>query len=111
MFLAQRMWITVRILQQAGLLFAEHIKTLLCRDKDKHYMTSYIMVYKAMSHVALPRTRELYPAPKFVAYNKRIALIYSYLTVLHAWMIQINNAPLIISDKKPKYREGKLLAY
>jgi hypothetical protein len=26
-------------------------------------------------------------------------------------MIQINNAPLIISDKKPKYREGKLLAY
>jgi hypothetical protein len=34
-------------------------------------MTGYIMVYKAVSHVTLPRMRELSLAPVLVAYNKR----------------------------------------
>jgi hypothetical protein len=29
-------------------------------------MTGYVMVYKAMSHVTLPRMRELSPAPPSV---------------------------------------------
>jgi hypothetical protein len=39
----------------------------LCRDKNKHCVTSYMLVYKAMSHVTLPRMRELSPAPALVA--------------------------------------------
>jgi hypothetical protein len=35
----------------------------LCRHKNKHYVASYVMVYKAMYHVTLPRMRELSPAP------------------------------------------------
>jgi hypothetical protein len=31
----------------------------LCRDKNKHYVTSYVMVYKVVSYVTLPRVREL----------------------------------------------------
>jgi hypothetical protein len=42
----------------------------LCTDKNKHYVTDYVMVYKAMSHVTLPRMRELSPAPPLFAYNK-----------------------------------------
>jgi hypothetical protein len=38
----------------------------LCRDKNKHYVTSYVTVYKAMSHMMLPRMRELSPAPTLV---------------------------------------------
>jgi hypothetical protein len=37
----------------------------LCRDKNKHQVTSYVMVYKATNHVTLPRMRELSPAPTF----------------------------------------------
>jgi hypothetical protein len=33
----------------------------LCREEKKHEVTSYVMVYKAMSHVTLPRMRELSP--------------------------------------------------
>jgi hypothetical protein len=38
-----------------------------CRDKNKHYAASYMIVYKAMSHVALLRMRERSPAPTLVA--------------------------------------------
>jgi hypothetical protein len=42
-------------------------------------MTSYMMVYKAMSHVTLPHVFELFPAPTLVTLNKqvtfRIALV------------------------------------
>jgi hypothetical protein len=34
----------------------------LCTDKKKHLVTSYMMVYKAVSHVALPHMCELSPA-------------------------------------------------
>jgi hypothetical protein len=39
----------------------------LCRDKNKHYVTSYVMIYKVLSHVTLPRTRGISPAPILVA--------------------------------------------
>jgi hypothetical protein len=39
----------------------------LCKNKNKHSMDSYVMVYKAMSRVTLPRMRELCPAPTLVA--------------------------------------------
>jgi hypothetical protein len=39
----------------------------LCRDKNKHQVTNYVIVYKAMSHVTLPRMRELCLAPTLVA--------------------------------------------
>jgi hypothetical protein len=37
-------------------------------------MTRYVMIYKAMRHVTLPRMRELSPAPISVAQNKRSLL-------------------------------------
>jgi hypothetical protein len=40
---------------------------LLCTDKNKHYVPSYMMVYKAMSHMMLPRMQELSHAPTLVA--------------------------------------------
>jgi hypothetical protein len=39
----------------------------LRRGKNKHYVTSFVMVYEAMSHVTLPRMRELSPSPTLVA--------------------------------------------
>jgi hypothetical protein len=39
----------------------------LCRDKDKHYVPSYMMVKKEMSHVMLPGMLELSPALSIVA--------------------------------------------
>jgi hypothetical protein len=39
----------------------------LCSSKNKHYMTSYVMLYKAMSHVTLSHMRELFPATTLVA--------------------------------------------
>jgi hypothetical protein len=33
----------------------------LCEDKNKHYVTSYMMVYKAMSHVTLRRMLKISP--------------------------------------------------
>jgi hypothetical protein len=38
-----------------------------CRDKNKHYMTSYMMIYKEMSHAMLLRMREYSPDRKLVA--------------------------------------------
>jgi hypothetical protein len=38
----------------------------LCRGKNKHQDTNYIMVQKAMSHVTLPGIRNLIPAPTLV---------------------------------------------
>jgi hypothetical protein len=37
------------------------------RGKNKHQVVSYVMIYKAMCHVTLPRKSELSPAPAFVA--------------------------------------------
>jgi hypothetical protein len=42
-------------------------RNAVCRDKNKHWMTSYVMVYKAVSHVTLRRMRELSHAPTLVA--------------------------------------------
>jgi hypothetical protein len=39
----------------------------LCRDKNKHYMASSVMVYEAMDHVMLPRMHEVSPTPTLVA--------------------------------------------
>jgi hypothetical protein len=39
----------------------------ICRGKNKHYATSYMMIYKAMSHVTLSHMRELSPTPTLVA--------------------------------------------
>jgi hypothetical protein len=36
-----------------------------CRDKNKQQVTSYVMVYKAMSHVTVTRMRELSPAQSY----------------------------------------------
>jgi hypothetical protein len=44
------------------------------RDKNKHFVICYVMVYKAMSHVTLPCMQELFPNSTLVAYNKRIVL-------------------------------------
>jgi hypothetical protein len=38
----------------------------LCRDKNKRYVTNYVMVYKIMSRATLPRMQELSPAPTLV---------------------------------------------
>jgi hypothetical protein len=38
----------------------------LSRDKNKHWVTNYVMDYKAMSAVTLLRMRELSPAPTVV---------------------------------------------
>jgi hypothetical protein len=39
----------------------------LCRDKNKHYGTSYMTVYKGMSHVILPCMHKLAPNMRLVA--------------------------------------------
>jgi hypothetical protein len=43
----------------------------LCRDKIKQKVTSCMMVYKAVSHMTLPRMRQLSSAPSLFAQNKR----------------------------------------
>jgi hypothetical protein len=54
-------------------------------DRRTHhkYVTSYVMVYKTMSHVTLPRMCELSPTPTLVAKNKRSLLseypLYNYI--------------------------------
>jgi hypothetical protein len=55
----------LKISQLVGLSIAEHM-TYFRRDKNKHYVLSYMMDYKAMSHVTLPRMRELSHAPASV---------------------------------------------
>jgi hypothetical protein len=39
----------------------------LCRDKNKHQMTGYMMLYMALNHVTLLRMRELSSDPTLVA--------------------------------------------
>jgi hypothetical protein len=51
----------------AGIISHRTHHNSLCRDKNKHKVTSYMMVYKAMSHVTLPRMRELFLAPTLLA--------------------------------------------
>jgi hypothetical protein len=43
----------------------------LCRDKNKHYVTSYVMGYKAVRHVTLPAMCDLFVAPTLVAQKKQ----------------------------------------
>jgi hypothetical protein len=47
----------------AFLSYRTHQNSLF-QDKNKHYVTKYVMVYKVMIHVMLFRMCELYPAPK-----------------------------------------------
>jgi pimeloyl-CoA synthetase len=53
------------------------IYTSLCRDKNKHYMTSYVMIKKAVYHVTLLRMRGLSFVIILVAWNKRIYFLNS----------------------------------
>jgi hypothetical protein len=46
-----------------GIIDRRTRRNSLCRDKNKHWVTNYVMVYKAVSHVTLPHMRELFPAP------------------------------------------------
>jgi hypothetical protein len=39
----------------------------LCKDKNKHWLTSYVIVYKALSHVTLLGMRKLSLACTVVA--------------------------------------------
>jgi pimeloyl-CoA synthetase len=43
----------------AGGIINYTIYTSLCTDKNKHYMTSYVMIKKAVYHVTLLRKRDL----------------------------------------------------
>jgi hypothetical protein len=56
--------------QLAGLSITGHVINHSVGDKNKQQVTSYVMVYKAVSHVTLPHKRELSPAPILVAKNK-----------------------------------------
>jgi hypothetical protein len=51
----------------AGGIINRRTDNLLCRDKDKRLVTSYVVVYKAMDHVTVPRLRELSPSSTLVA--------------------------------------------
>jgi hypothetical protein len=57
--------------QLAGLSNAGHVINHSVGDKNKQQVTTYVMVYNAMSHVMLPRMRDLSPALTLVAQNKR----------------------------------------
>jgi hypothetical protein len=47
-----------------GIISRRTRRNSFSRDKNKHWVTSYMMVYKAVSHVTLPLMREFSPAPK-----------------------------------------------
>jgi hypothetical protein len=66
MFLAWRKPITARISQLTGLSVTGHIISD-CGDKNKHKVISYVMVYKAVSHVMLPHMCNLVIVPTLVA--------------------------------------------
>jgi hypothetical protein len=53
-----------------GLSIAGHIINHSVGDNIKQQVTSYVMVYEAMSHVTLPRMSELSPTLTLVAKNK-----------------------------------------
>jgi hypothetical protein len=57
--------------QLAELLIAEQIINHSVGENNKQQVTSCVMVYKATSHVMLPRMREFSPAPTSVDKNKR----------------------------------------
>jgi hypothetical protein len=52
--------------QLVGLSIAGHIINQSVGGKNKQQVTSYVMVYKAVSHVTLPRMHELSPTPTLV---------------------------------------------
>lgn len=58
--LVRRRQISARISQRAGLSIVGYITRSV--DKNNHQVTCYLMVSKAMSHMTLPRMRELSPA-------------------------------------------------
>jgi hypothetical protein len=45
-------------LAAGGIITCKTHHTSLCTDKNEHSVTSYVMVYKAMSHVMLPYVHE-----------------------------------------------------
>jgi hypothetical protein len=49
-----------------GIVNSRILHNSLCRDQNKHYVTIYVMIYKAMSYVTLPHMCELSPAPTLV---------------------------------------------
>jgi hypothetical protein len=51
----------------AGGIINHRTHNSLCSDKNKHYVSSYMRVLKAMSHVMLPCMRVLSLAPALVA--------------------------------------------
>jgi hypothetical protein len=44
----------------------------LCKDKNKHSVSNFVMVYKAISHVALLRMCLIFPALTLLTLNNRI---------------------------------------
>lgn len=72
----------MQISQLAGLYVNHRTQhNSLCRHKYKHYVTSYVIVYKAMCHVTLSRMRELSPTLTIFAWNNtfRIALVLTHI--------------------------------
>jgi hypothetical protein len=53
-----------------GIINCRTHHTSLCRDKNKHLVTSPVMVYKATSYVMLPHMCKLSPTPTLAAQNK-----------------------------------------
>jgi hypothetical protein len=82
MFLALRKQLMVNF-ATGRLSIAGHI-IILCRDKNKCYVASYVMVYKAMSHVMLPHMHGLSPAPTLVACNKWMSLSQNPCVICNA---------------------------
>jgi hypothetical protein len=80
-FLAWRKPITTRISQLGGLSIVGHIITHPVDTRTNTRWQVIQMVYKAMSHVTLPRMRELSLAPTLVAKRNggyfRIGLVYT----------------------------------
>jgi hypothetical protein len=65
-----------------GIMNRKTHHNLLCRDKNKYYVTSYVMVYKAMNHATLPRMHDLCPASTLVIGYKR-RLLFEYPSYIH----------------------------
>jgi hypothetical protein len=77
-----------------GIINRRTYRNSLCSDKNKHYVTSYVMVYKAVRHVWLRRMR-------------------SSPALLH-WLPEISgsyfpNSPRTIKRKSGTYRDHDLV--
>jgi hypothetical protein len=72
----------------------------LCRDKNKYQMTSYGMVYKAMSHVMLPHIQEF--TPSYIT-----CLKYTEVTFQVALIHKGNQLGILMQPKVSAARAGK----